>query len=154
MTEYHQANITSGWFECRIQLTAEKWLCSLSVSQAALCYWVNCFLKNQYHSYAKTHSTKDNGLNFRKFPVTNATAFCEISGKEPCEVRQRIFSQNSYRELLLYLIFLPEIPEVLVEWFAFRKVDISFSMRVLVPILSYENEISFTYKSNPQARSA
>ena len=73
---------------------------------------------------------------------------------QPCEVRQRSFSQNFYRELPLYVTFLPEVPEFLVEWFAFRKVDSSFSMRVLLPILSYENKISFTCKSNPEACSA
>jgi len=67
--------------------------------------------------------TKNSGLNFRKFPVTNGTAFSTISGKEGKTALRGIpkFSEISNRRFSWHLIFFQEFRELLVEWFAFRK---------------------------------
>ena len=60
-------------------------------------------------------------LNFRQLPVTNRTAFSEISKKEDNLAMYTQISKFFSREFSFYSFLLPKFLEFSVEWFALRK---------------------------------
>lgn len=68
------------------------------------------------------------GLNFWKLPMSNGRVYSGISKKkrQPREV-YTYFSLMPYAESPFHLNFLPEFPELSVEWFTFGKFNKFFT---------------------------
>ena len=70
---------------------------------------------------ATLHSTKMSNLNFQQLPVTNGTAFPNISKKRTTSRGIPKFFQTFYQQFSFHSTFLPKFLEFSVQWFAFWK---------------------------------